>query len=59
MAALTRELTARTEGEVRFDDRARSLYATDASPYEIHPPWGGVAEERGGCGRGARAGPPL
>ncbi len=37
MAALAQELAARTEGEVRFDDRARSLYATDASPYEITP----------------------
>lgn len=31
------ELSARVTGEVRFDDRARALWATDASPYEIHP----------------------
>lgn len=31
------ELRARVRGEVRFDDRARALYATDASPYEIAP----------------------
>ncbi|MEJ2668012.1 MAG: FAD-linked oxidase C-terminal domain-containing protein [Deinococcales bacterium] len=31
------ELRARIRGEVRFDERARSLYATDASPYEIRP----------------------
>ncbi len=35
--ALHRELRARVRGEVRFDEVARSLYATDASPYEIRP----------------------
>ncbi len=35
--ALERELRARVRGEVRFDETARSLYATDASPYEIRP----------------------
>ncbi len=30
-------LRQRVEGEVRFDARARALYATDASPYEIAP----------------------
>lgn len=35
--ALERELTARVSGEVRFDETARTLYATDASPYEIRP----------------------
>ncbi|HKI57260.1 MAG TPA: FAD-binding oxidoreductase, partial [Trueperaceae bacterium] len=34
---LESELRARVTGEVRFDERARSLYATDASPYEIRP----------------------
>src|SRR5690625_3618826 len=34
---LATELTPLIEGEVRFDDRARALYATDASPYEIWP----------------------
>jgi len=34
---LARELTSTIEGEVRFDQRARALYATDASPYEIKP----------------------
>lgn len=36
-ASLERELRRRIRGEVRFDERARSLYATDASPYEIRP----------------------
>src|SRR5690625_208455 len=40
-AALARqladELAPHIDGEVRFDDRARALYATDASPYEIWP----------------------
>lgn len=31
------ELKSKITGEVRFDDKARSLYATDASPYEIKP----------------------
>ncbi len=31
------ELKNKVIGEVRFDDKARSLYATDASPYEIKP----------------------
>lgn len=31
------ELKWRVSGEVRFDERARALYATDASPYEIMP----------------------
>ncbi len=31
------ELKTKITGEVRFDDKARSLYATDASPYEIRP----------------------
>lgn len=31
------ELKAGVEGEVRFDEAARILYATDASPYEIKP----------------------
>ena len=31
------ELKTKITGEVRFDDKARSLYATDASPYEIKP----------------------
>ncbi|MDZ7708014.1 MAG: FAD-linked oxidase C-terminal domain-containing protein [Trueperaceae bacterium] len=37
LAALERDLRAEVRGEVRFDDRARALYATDASPYEIAP----------------------
>lgn len=37
IAELERELRARVKGEVRFDERTRSLYATDASPYEIRP----------------------
>lgn len=35
--ALHQDLRARVKGEVRFDARARALYATDASPYEIEP----------------------
>ena len=31
------ELRAAVQGEVRFDAPARTLYATDASPYEIKP----------------------
>ncbi len=31
------ELRQRVQGEVRFDARARALYSTDASPYEIEP----------------------
>ncbi len=37
MAEVVRELTAVIQGEVRFDDKTRALYATDASPYEIRP----------------------
>ncbi len=36
-AALERDLRAAVRGEVRFDDKARALYATDASPYRIAP----------------------
>ena len=35
--ALQRELEREVEGEVRFDDISRALYATDASVYEITP----------------------
>ncbi len=31
------ELKWKIKGDVRFDARARALYATDASPYEIEP----------------------
>ncbi len=31
------ELRTKVTGEIRFDDKACSLYATDASPYEIKP----------------------
>ena len=31
------ELKWKLEGEVRFDEAARVLWATDASPYEIKP----------------------
>ena len=31
------ELKWKIQGEVRFDNRAKALYATDASPYEIMP----------------------
>lgn len=34
---LERDLKASVRGEVRFDERARALYATDASPYRIVP----------------------
>ncbi len=34
---VAKELEAVIEGEVRFDTPARTLYATDASPYEIKP----------------------
>ncbi|MEX2542284.1 MAG: FAD-linked oxidase C-terminal domain-containing protein [Trueperaceae bacterium] len=34
---LSQELEPLVAGEVRFDAKARSLYATDASPYEIWP----------------------
>jgi len=37
VVSLERELNARVQGEVRFDETARTLYATDASPYEIRP----------------------
>ena len=30
-------IDARTDGDVRFDDYSRSLYATDASAYEVTP----------------------
>jgi FAD/FMN-containing dehydrogenase/Fe-S oxidoreductase len=36
-ATLERDLRASLAGEVRFDPVARSLYATDASPYRIAP----------------------
>jgi FAD/FMN-containing dehydrogenase/Fe-S oxidoreductase len=38
---LAAALKPKVRGEIRFDDLARSLYATDASPYEI-PPYGVV-----------------
>jgi len=34
---LTRDLTQRLAGEVRFDEMTRVLYSTDASIYEIEP----------------------
>jgi FAD/FMN-containing dehydrogenase/Fe-S oxidoreductase len=34
---IANELKWKIDGEVRFDDKARALYATDASPYEILP----------------------
>ncbi|MDZ7705106.1 MAG: FAD-linked oxidase C-terminal domain-containing protein [Trueperaceae bacterium] len=37
MRQVADELRAVVEGEVRFDDASRALYATDASPYEIKP----------------------
>ncbi|TMC57101.1 MAG: FAD-binding protein, partial [Chloroflexi bacterium] len=37
MANLVDELRQRIQGEVRFDQIARALYATDASIYEIEP----------------------
>ncbi|WP_256684443.1 FAD-binding and (Fe-S)-binding domain-containing protein [Halococcus qingdaonensis] len=42
--ALVDELEARVEGDVRFDEYSRNLYATDASAYEI-PPIGVVFPE--------------
>ena len=35
--ALRAELVTKIEGEVRFDDLSRALYATDASVYQIMP----------------------
>ncbi len=35
--AFERDLRVAVKGEVRFDDAARALYATDASPYRIVP----------------------
>ncbi|MFB6136747.1 MAG: FAD-binding oxidoreductase, partial [Halobacteriaceae archaeon] len=35
--AMVEELSARVDGEVRFDDYSRQLYATDASAYEVLP----------------------
>jgi len=35
--SLEAELRRDVRGEVRFDARARALYATDASPYELEP----------------------
>ena len=37
LARVAEELRAALQGEVRFDVAARTLYATDASPYEIKP----------------------
>ena len=37
MDDLTRDLTQRLAGEVRFDEMTRVLYSTDASIYEIEP----------------------
>src|SRR5690606_16210611 len=37
VGALERELRAAVKGEVRFDHKARALYATDASTYRIPP----------------------
>ena len=37
LARVAAELEAVVSGEVRFDAAARTLYATDASPYEIKP----------------------
>jgi len=36
-ATVEADLRTRVRGEVRFDARARALYATDASPYRIPP----------------------
>ena len=36
-SVLEAELSARIQGEVRFDDVSRMLYATDASNYQIEP----------------------
>ncbi len=35
--AMVRELRARVEGDVRFDEYTKQLYATDASAYEVTP----------------------
>src|SRR6266478_3016385 len=35
--AVRRELEAKIEGEVRFDQISRALYSTDASVYQIQP----------------------
>lgn len=37
LARIADELNTKVQGEVRFSERARALYATDASPYEIKP----------------------
>lgn len=37
LSAIEAELKAGVTGEVRFDNTARTIYATDASPYEIFP----------------------
>ena len=37
LAQLEQALRSKIRGEVRFDGRARAIYATDASPYEIEP----------------------
>jgi FAD/FMN-containing dehydrogenase/Fe-S oxidoreductase len=37
LAHVANELKWKVAGEVRFDETARALYATDASPYEIKP----------------------
>ncbi|WP_458209280.1 FAD-binding and (Fe-S)-binding domain-containing protein [Haladaptatus sp. NG-SE-30] len=36
-SALVTDLSARIEGDVRFDEYTRQLYATDASAYEVTP----------------------
>lgn len=36
-SGLVKDLVARVDGEVRFDDFSRQLYATDASAYEVTP----------------------
>ncbi|GAA0234851.1 FAD-binding and (Fe-S)-binding domain-containing protein [Haladaptatus pallidirubidus] len=36
-SALVADLTDRIDGEVRFDEYSRQLYATDASAYEVTP----------------------
>ena len=37
ISAIAKELKEKIEGEVFFDNKHRSLYATDSSPYEIQP----------------------
>ena len=37
MNELARALKGRIEGDVRFDDFSRQLYATDASMYQVQP----------------------